>query len=103
MQYKTLYEDLKWNLKQAERKLEEEKNLRIECQEKYNALSKLIETREGMELVVKIENDWLRDTLRMLIIPPEKMKNLSDHIVEAEKRANDMGMISNYDLKGGRL
>ena len=84
MKYKQLYEDTKsklnsaeWYLNQAEGKLKKAEN-------ELEIIMTILKNIEGKESDIRKENDWLKTTIRLIVVDSDKIAGLAKELERNE-------------------
>jgi len=87
MKYKNLYKDLKIEYSNLEYSLQREKEKVLELEGQLTGIQEGLKRLEGRESYVLNENEWLKETLRLVVVPEGREAKLAKLLEkEREKR-----------------
>jgi len=78
MKYKQMCLNLKNEIETLEWKLDQAQTDKFKAQNELLGLKEFVQKLEGRESDIRRENEWLKTTLRMVIVSDEKIKILAE-------------------------
>jgi predicted nuclease with TOPRIM domain len=85
MKYKKLYFELKEKFDDLEYSYERRNEELKKSEGQVEGMNSVLGRLEGKENSVLVENEWLKDTLRLVIVPPGKEKELAK-LIELDRK-----------------
>lgn len=80
MKYKQKYLEQQEEIRSLMHDLNRERNGRIEAEAEARAYKESMSHFEGRESDLRTENEWLKTTLRLVVVDAEKITNLKEQL-----------------------